>query len=103
MTILGLAKSFKMMNRPGPARQERSLTAYFLEGRNMVAVTISVHLGNIQRTVQAGWKKLHQLSERLTPFDIMGTQLTAPLKPLSLIVLLCSRGFRGAHNWAPRC
>ena len=31
MTYLGLAESFKTMNRFDPTRQELSLTAYFLE------------------------------------------------------------------------
>ena len=31
----------------------------------------------------------------------MGDQLRASLKPFGRILLLCSRGFRGAHNWAP--
>ena len=48
----------------------------------------------------AGWchrleKKLHQLSERLTPLGIMGTELTTRTNPLGTIVLWCSRGFRG--------
>ena len=31
MTILGLVKSFKTLNRPGPNRPRRSLMDYFLE------------------------------------------------------------------------
>ena len=48
-------------------------------------------------------KNVYQLSERLTPPDIMGTQLRATIKPLGTIVMWRSRGFRGPSEEPTWC
>ena len=47
------------------------------------------------------FKNSHWLHERPGSLDIMGTQVRAPFKPLSTIVLWYMGGFKGAFNWAP--
>ena len=47
------------------------------------------------------WKKVHPLSERLASLGMMGAQLKAPLKPLSMIVVWRYEEFQEGPQLGP--
>ena len=46
------------------------------------------------------YARINWKPEKLAPLDRLGAQLRSPLKPLGVILLWCSRGFRWALNFA---